>query len=155
MKPQLTADVDSVVWSNWQTSGFESSPASDGAEHNFFASGSNSEHGSLSTTLSVSSTEATGSNPSLEGSSGLATFFFLINTGPCLELVPFKICRRPLLRTMALAACEEVFLPSRRFSNDRRNLANKVQMSISNWQISGGLALVVMHWSWSVNLLYL
>lgn len=125
IKPYLTVDADAGVWSNWQTLGcFRSAPATDGAQGDFFASGTNSERSCSATKSCPLSTAAAESSAwLLEFSSVLAAIFifFLINTGPRREPEPFNICRWPLLRTPVLAA---VFLASTltHFSKDRRYL---------------------------------
>jgi len=123
MKLSLTKSVDCAAWCNCWLSVSESFSAADGLVRDFLSSDTNSELSFLSITFSSSSTEVTESSVWLGDGLDLTIFFFF-NTGPCFELPPFRIARRPLLRTPALAECDKVCWRSAvaHLSNDKRYL---------------------------------
>jgi len=122
-KHYLTNAAGWTASSNCWPLNSNSSSAADGLTQYFFSSVTNSELSLLSTAASWSSAEVAEFSPWQEDGSDLATFLFF-NTEPCLELSPFRICRRRLLRTPGLVALNEAFFPStpRNLSNGSRNL---------------------------------
>ena len=122
-KHYLTNAVGWTASSNCWPLNFNSSSAADGLTQYFFSSVTNSELSLLSTAASWSSAEVAEFSPRQVDGSDLANFLFF-NTEPCLELSPFRICRRRLLRTRGLVALNEAFFPSTptNLSNGSRNL---------------------------------